>query len=173
MDQRRYACLRTSRSGRPGDGLRYDHDVSDVHGDLHTLAERRLRGKDLVYTKGRRELVEFLAGLTRPSTMPELVDLRPKLTLSSLYRNMTDLEAAGVVQKVIGTDDRTRYELAEELIGHHHHSICTKCGAVADFVVPVAAEQSLETALEKALADSGFELTGHRLDVLGLCLACR
>jgi Fur family transcriptional regulator, ferric uptake regulator len=140
--------------------------------EQHRLAERRVRDAALVYTKGRRELVDLLAGLSRPATMPELIERRPRLTLSSLYRNMTDLEAAGVVQKVIGTDERTRYELAEDLIGHHHHSICTQCGAIDDFVVPSRLERTLETGLERALAESGFRPTGHRLDVLGLCSAC-
>ena len=89
-----------------------------------------------------------------------------------MYRNMTDLEAAGIVQKVIGTDDRTRYELAEALIGHHHHSICVHCGKVDDFVVPPATEHTLESALSDALASAGFRPTGHRLDVVGVCAAC-
>jgi Fe2+ or Zn2+ uptake regulation protein len=141
--------------------------------ELHQLAEQHLRAADLMYTKGRRELVELLAALTGPATMSELLELRPKLTQSSMYRNMTDLEAAGVVHKVIGTDDRTRYELAEGLIGHHHHTICTRCGAVGDFVVPGALERTLDTVLAEALIDSGFEPIGHRLDVLGLCATCR
>jgi Fur family ferric uptake transcriptional regulator len=146
--------------------------MSTGHDDVHELVAQRMRASELVYTKGRRELVELLAGLSRPATMPELLDMRPRLTQSSMYRNMTDLETVGVVQKVIGTDDRTRYELAEELIGHHHHVICTKCGAVDDFVVPPRTERALEAALAKALAETGFTATGHRLDVVGLCATC-
>jgi Fur family ferric uptake transcriptional regulator len=141
--------------------------------DVHHVARKRLGDAELMYTKGRRELVELLARLVRPATMPELLEMRPRLTQSSMYRNMTDLESAGVVQKVVGTDERTRYELAEDLIGHHHHSICTQCGAVADFVVPTRTERALETALGRALSDSRFVPTGHRLDVLGICAACR
>lgn len=141
-------------------------------GDLLGLAEQRIRDADLLFTKGRRELVELLCDLSGPATMPELIELRPKLTMSSLYRNMTDLEGVGVVQKVIGADEHTRYELAEDLIGHHHHSICTTCGSVEDFVVPARTERSLQAALSKALDTSGFQPTGHRLDVLGVCSAC-
>lgn len=139
---------------------------------VHAVADERLRTVGQLYTKGRRELVELLAGFGRPATIPELLELRPRLTQSSMYRNMIDLEGVGIVQKVVGTDDRARFELAEDLIGHHHHSICTKCGAVDDFVVPARVERSLEAALEKALVDSGFRPTGHRLDVMGVCPAC-
>jgi Fe2+ or Zn2+ uptake regulation protein len=140
--------------------------------EIHHLVERRTRQAELMYTKGRREIVELLASIARPATMQELVERRPRLNLGSLYRNMTDLEAVGVVQKVIGADDRTRYELAEDLIGHHHHSICSVCGAVDDFTVSARTEKSLEAALQRALADAGFRPTAHRLDVTGICAAC-
>lgn len=141
-------------------------------GEIHRVVEGRTRQAELVYTRGRREIVELLASIARPTTMQELVERRPRLNLGSLYRNMTDLEAVGVVQKVIGTDDRTRYELAEDLIGHHHHSICSVCGTVDDFTVSTRTERSLEAALERALADAGFRPTAHRLDVIGICAAC-
>ncbi|MBM3798556.1 MAG: transcriptional repressor [Actinobacteria bacterium] len=140
--------------------------------DIHLLVERRMRDTELVYTKGRREIVEMLATITRPTTMQELLDRRPRLNQGSMYRNMTDLETAGVVQKVIGADDRTRYELAEHLIGHHHHSICSQCGAVDDFTISSKMEKSLEAALERALGEAGFHPTAHRLDVIGICASC-
>jgi Fe2+ or Zn2+ uptake regulation protein len=141
--------------------------------DVHELAEQRLRAAEQLYTKGRRELVELLLGLGRPATIPELLEQRPKLTQSSLYRNMVDLEAAGVVHRLLGADDRARFELSEEIIGHHHHLICSMCGAVDDFVVPARTERTLEAALAKAVSDSGFHAHGHRLDVLGVCARCQ
>lgn len=146
--------------------------MADGATDLHLRAEQQVRAADFLYTKGRRQLVELLAALSRPATMPELIERQPRLTLSSLYRNMTDLETAGVVQKVIGSDEHTRYELAEDLIGHHHHTICTRCGAVDDFVISARTEKALDAALERALTESGFRPTGHRLDVVGICTTC-
>ncbi len=140
--------------------------------DVHELVGRRLRESDQMYTKGRRELVELLLSFGRPASMPDLLELRPKLTQSSMYRNMTDLESAGVVQKIVGTDERTRFELAETLIGHHHHLICSECGAVDDFEVPEQVERALEADLQQALAGTGFRAHGHRLDVIGVCSRC-
>ena len=140
--------------------------------DVHDLVGRRLRDADQMYTKGRRELVELLLAFGRPASMPDLLELRPKLTQSSMYRNMTDLETAGIVQKIIGTDERTRFELAEQLIGHHHHLICTQCGAVDDFEVPHSTEEALEADLQQALNGTGFHARSHRLDVIGICARC-
>ncbi len=143
-------------------------DVAEVH----KLISGRMRESGQLYTKGRRHLVELLAAAGRPATIAELLEGGPRLTQSSLYRNMVDLESVGIVQRVVGTDDLTRYELSEEIIGHHHHVVCTECGAVDDFVVPARAERSLDTAIAKALEDTGFVPTAHRLDVLGTCAAC-
>ncbi len=141
-------------------------------GELHRLAKRRVQEADRMYTKGRSELVELLASLEGPATMPELIELQPRLTVSSMYRNMTDLETIGVVQKVIGADEHTRYELAEDLIGHHHHHICTECGSVGDFAISPQAERSLDATLRNAVRATGFRPTGHRLDIVGICAAC-
>ena len=131
-----------------------------------------LRSADQFYTSGRRELVELLATVGRPATIPDVLQLRPKLTQSSVYRNLVVLEGVGVVQKVVSSDDRARYELAEDLIGHHHHLICESCGRVDDFVVSPRDERRVEAVLEQAIGRSGFRPAGHRLDVVGTCAEC-
>lgn len=141
-------------------------------GQVHDAAALRLRSAEQLYTSGRRELVELLASTGRPATIPDLLETRPKLTQSSVYRNLAMLEEVGVVQKVVSSDDRARFELAEDLMGHHHHLICVSCGRVDDFVVSPRAERSIETVLENAIGDSGFRASGHRLDVVGTCAAC-
>ncbi|MFM7391119.1 MAG: Fur family transcriptional regulator [Actinomycetota bacterium] len=139
---------------------------------IHAEVGRRLRSRGLVYTSGRRQLIEALLGIGRPATVPELRKHRGRLTQSSIYRNLGDLEQAGIVRRVAGHDDHARYELDEYFIGHHHHLICVKCGRVSDFVVPHEAERTLNATLKKAAKVGKFRLTGHRLDALGVCVSC-
>lgn len=139
---------------------------------VHEFAGRRLRDAEQIYTKGRRELVMLLHAYGRPATIPDLLGHGATLTQSSMYRNMVALEAVGVVQKIAGADDRARYELAEQIIGHHHHLICTECGSIDDFVVPSSIERSLDTGLDIVLAERGFKISDHRLDILGTCAEC-
>lgn len=141
-------------------------------GYVHDAAVTRMRAAEQIYTSGRRQLVELLAGVGRPATIHDLLETGPKLTQSSIYRNLATLEEVGVVQKVVSSDDRARYELSEELMGHHHHLICLSCGLVDDFVVPARAERSLEIVLERAIGDTGFRPSGHRLDMVGVCAQC-
>ena len=141
-------------------------------GNVHDAAGSLLRAADQLYTSGRRELVGLLAMVGRPATIPDLLATRPKLTQSSVYRNLAVLEQVGVVQKVVSSDDRARYELAEDLMGHHHHMICVSCGRIDDFVVPPRAERTVESVLERAVSSTGFRTAGHRLDVVGMCAEC-
>ncbi len=138
--------------------------------DLHALVAVRLRRVGQRYTTGRRALVDALADAGRPVTTAELVAARPKLAQSTTYRNLAVLEQAGVVLRVLGSDDYSRYELAEELTGrHHHHLVCVSCGSVEDFEPPRRVEQGLADAIGKL---TGFRALTHRLDLLGTCARC-
>src|SRR5215207_2718606 len=140
--------------------------------DLHDAVAARLRTAAQRYTAGRRQLVELLAEAPRPETIPEILLRAPALAQSSAYRNLVVLEECGVAHRVVTSDERSRYELAEDLMGHHHHLICTGCGRVDDFTVSPQMERSLEAALERAVEGTGFRAAAHRLDVIGTCASC-
>ncbi|MGE3621235.1 MAG: Fur family transcriptional regulator [Acidimicrobiia bacterium] len=140
--------------------------------DLHATATARLQRDGQRYTTKRRALVEALAGAEHPVTIPQLRERRPDLAQSSAYRNLAVLERAGVVHRIVTTDEFARYELAEDLTEHHHHLICSRCGDVADFTVGAALEADLDQALTDVARDSGFQVAHHRLDLVGTCAAC-
>jgi Fe2+ or Zn2+ uptake regulation protein len=149
------------------------HDAPDLlAGDVHTTAVQRLRDVDQRYTSGRRAIVEVLAAVDRPITIAELREARPSLAQSSAYRNLTALEQAGVVHRIVGTDEFARFELAEDLAGHHHHLICSSCGDVSDFTVSPEIEATLAEAFADAAGAAGFQAEHHRLDLLGRCARC-
>lgn len=140
---------------------------------IHDQVATRLRERGLVYTAGRRQLVELLMQQKRPASVPELLKLRAKLTQSSMYRNLADLEQVGIVHRVAGINEHARYELNESFIGHHHHLICVKCGTIDDFIVLPSTERAIDDALHKAAKTVRFSISGHRLDAIGLCSSCK
>ena len=140
--------------------------------DLHATAMTRLHADGQRYTPRRRALVELLAEVDQPLTIPQLLERRHGMAQSSVYRNLAVLEKAGVVHRILTADDFGRYELAEDLTQHHHHLICASCGDVTDFTVPEAVEHDLETALAKVAKRSGFQVRHHRLDLVGTCPRC-
>ncbi len=141
--------------------------------DLHATAADRLRSDDQRYTIQRRALVELMVAQDQPLTIPQLLERQPGLAQSSAYRNLAVLERAGVVHRIVTSDEFARYELAEDLTHHdHHHLICSSCGDVTDFEVSEAMEEELESALVKVARRTGFRVSAHRLDLVGTCPAC-
>lgn len=140
--------------------------------DLHDTVASRLRAEGQRYTEGRRVLVEVLAGAGHPLTMAEVLASHENLAQSSAYRNLAVLERAGVVERIHTTDEWARYELAERLTEHHHHLICSACGAVADVAVPPSLEQAVEEAAAELARQRGYRIETHRLDLVGICPAC-
>lgn len=140
--------------------------------ELDRTAAARLQADGQRYTDNRRELVAVLGAADAPLTIPEILDRRRGLAQSSAYRNLSVLERAGVVRRIVTTDEWARYELAEELTEHHHHLICQACGRVEDFTVSAALERSIDDAMAAAAATAGFALDHHRLDLVGRCARC-
>lgn len=140
--------------------------------DLHPAIAARLDDDGQRYTSGRRRLVEVLVDAGRPLTAAEVL-VEGDLAQSSAYRNLAVLEACGVVNRIAGSDEFARFELAEDLTDHHHHHlICTSCGSVADFTAPDGLERSLEALVQQVAGASGFAADHHRLDLFGRCAAC-
>lgn len=140
--------------------------------DVHATAADRLRRAGHRYTDRRRELVTLLAAAGSPLSIPQILAGRPDLKQSSVYRNLSDLEQAGVVRRVPTDEEHGRYELAEDLTGHHHHLVCSRCGRMRDVQVPVTLEATLDRALDRLARRAGFASVSHRLDLIGLCADC-
>ena len=141
--------------------------------ELHVQVAARLRRVGQRFTPGRRLLVDALVRSPRPVTAAELVASDAGLPQSTAYRNLAVLEQAGVVHRVTGTDEFARFELAEELTGHHHHHlVCLRCGAVEDFDAPAPLERGLADAIRRLTDGTGFRADSHRLDLLGTCATC-
>ena len=140
--------------------------------DLHAAASARLARVDGRYTRQRQGLVELLAGAGQPLTAEEILARAGGVPQSSLYRNLAVLEETGVVHRLAGESGMARFELAEELTGHHHHLVCSSCGAMTDVELPTALETTLGHALDEISRAQRFSIRGHRLDVVGVCASC-
>lgn len=140
--------------------------------ELDRAVNERLLDRELRYTSGRRAIVEGLRNARDPVTLPELLDLVPDLAQSSAYRNLSLLEEAGVVRRLVHGGEHARYELAEALTEHHHHLVCESCGLVRDVKFSDRVERTLDAAIAKVARAERFTARGHALDVYGECADC-
>jgi Fur family ferric uptake transcriptional regulator len=87
----------------------------------------------------------------------------PTVGLATVYRAVAAMQEAGFIEAVGERDGATLYARCGHK-GHHHHLVCTGCGAVVDIECPLAAERD---------GAGGFQVTGHSLVMHGLCPHCR
>lgn len=86
------------------------------------------------------------------------------LGLVTVYRTLARLHDAGLVEEV-ESGGTARYGLAEH---HHDHIVCERCGSLEPL------DSCLLAPLEGIrLPGSDFLVTGHRLDLYGLCRTCQ
>ena len=143
-----------------------------THHEIHAHATELMGKSGQRYTQSRKEIVSAIAAFAQPVGIADLLSSLRDLPQSSLYRNLTVLQDAGVVTRVMSSQDGGLYELAEHLTGHHHHLVCSVCGDVRDVVVPDALEHDLDAALHRLAKREGFALDHHRLDLIGRCTKC-
>lgn len=153
-------------------GSKMEQGIGTRHAELHEAVRRRLTEHDIRYTRGRQSVITALVRLDGPESAADL-HRRMNVPLSSLYRSLTVLDEAGVLEKHHDADGLARYELAEWLTGHHHHLVCVDCGMVEDVQLDPAAEKWLERMAVQAARAAGYDQTGHNLEVEGLCESCR
>jgi Fur family transcriptional regulator, ferric uptake regulator len=89
-----------------------------------------------------------------------------KLGLATVYRTLGLLAEAGVIDALSHRPGELCYRLCGP--GHHHHLVCSSCHRVVEL-----ADCELDPWLERISEAHGFVTTGHRLEVSGLCAACR
>ena len=143
-----------------------------MNAELHITVAERLAAIGQRYTPGRRLLVDALVRAGSPLQLPDILGRNRDLKQSSVYRNLAALEQAGVVRRVLTDEGFGRYELAEDLTGHHHHLVCSNCGAVEDVDFAPGFERTLEAELAELADRTGFSTVSHRLDLIGLCRGC-
>ena len=89
-----------------------------------------------------------------------------RVSRSTVYRALAELEKAGLLRKVARSNDREIYE-HDYGYPQHDHLICKKCGELTEFQNP-----ELKEILQQVAAGYGFRMEGHRLEVSGICATC-
>ncbi|MDH3588958.1 MAG: ferric iron uptake transcriptional regulator [Gammaproteobacteria bacterium] len=95
-----------------------------------------------------------------------LQDSGEDIGLATVYRVLTQFEAAGLVNRHRFEGGHSVFEVDQG--GHHDHIVCVECGKVDEFVDEVIEKR------QSAIADRlGYEMTDHSLHIYGICRDCR
>ena len=140
--------------------------------EIHTAVATALADAEVRYTTTRRTVIDVLAATGRPLTVADVCE-RAAAPQSSVYRILATFEELGLVHRLTNdASEFARFELAEDLLGHHHHLACARCGAMTDVILPPGLEAELDRALSRLARVQRFTVDAHRLDVIGTCATC-
>jgi Fur family peroxide stress response transcriptional regulator len=111
-------------------------------------------------------LLETMSHPTADEIYKALEGKFPNMSVATIYNNLRVFKEAGLVRELTYGDASSRFDanVSEE----HYHAICNECGSIFDFHYPYLSE--VEAAAEK---DAGFKVTGHRMEVYGVCEKCQ
>jgi len=140
------------------------------------LIEQRLeqfvdlcRRRGLKVTHQRLEIFRELASTAAHPTAEQIfkrvrIQL-PKVSLDTVYRTLSTLQAHGLITRVEALDDRGRFDANLE---RHHHFICAECKRVHDIYWP-----SLDRINPPGEAKSLGEVHQICAELRGICRSCQ
>ncbi len=129
-----------------------------------------LRDAGFRATTTRIQLLLLLEKAGTPLSIQKIEELwngdAPDIT--TLYRSLTDLSAAGIVRRMDLNTGIAHFEYTPSR-PHHHHIVCSDCGKVEELAY--CALGGLENKL--ALESKHFKsIYSHNLEFFGHCSAC-
>ncbi len=132
------------------------------------MNENVLKSTDLKTTKSRLAILKILDKSSEPMTAEDIYSLvvaEVNMSLSTTYRTLGTLAEKGILLKNLSQDGKTYYQINNHQ--HKHQLVCTLCSET----VPI--EDCPLTTLEENLTQkTGFVITGHSLEFLGICPKC-
>ncbi|MCI1965436.1 MAG: transcriptional repressor [Oscillospiraceae bacterium] len=132
-------------------------------------SERRLKNCGLKITRQRREIIKILEQSTRPVSAENIfLALRQQggtVSLSTVYRVLEILVNKKAVRRLNTVDESgALFELDDT---HRHYLVCLGCHKM----FPLD-DCPLETYEKKLTCQTGFDVTGHSLEIYGYCRDC-
>src|ERR1700759_819013 len=138
--------------------------VSEIDGSL----VGKLRERGLRVTPQRIVIQRALCGesqhMTAEQVLARVSDVLPGTSLPTVYATLELLEGLGLVRRV-GTGNGAL--VFDSRVEPHAHTVCRRCGAMADLEGTAAPDDALARA-----GDTGFVPDHAQLVVWGLCRNC-
>lgn len=114
-----------------------------------------------------RTIVSSQGHLTPSAIYAKVHQKYPNIGLVTIYRTLDMLDKLGLICEVhVGGGCRSY--LVRRPSEHHHHLICSDCGAVVDFT-----DCDLSELEQRLSQETGFEIKSHLLELLGRCQSCQ
>jgi Fur family peroxide stress response transcriptional regulator len=95
----------------------------------------------------------------------EVKKVHPTVSIATVYKTLQILTEQGMIQELDLPESKARFDSFME---PHINLVCLRCGNISDVEDPTAREMVARVA-----ARAEFTRTAQRLDIYGICKACR
>lgn len=127
-----------------------------------TQLEQALRAAGVRVTRQRAALLRVIAASDDHPDAAELHARAEKagvgVSLATVYRTLTTLQAQGVIEKLEFQGEPARWEAADQT--HHDHMIDLDTGEVMEFT-----NERIEKLQAEIAAEMGYDIVHHRLEL--------
>ncbi len=129
------------------------------------MSRQNLKQAGLKVTQPRMKILKLLEATDKRHVTAEdvykmLLNKKEDIGLATVYRVLTQFEAAGLVVRHHFEGGQAVFELAND--DHHDHMVCLKTGKIVEFYDDIIEKRQKEIAKEH-----GFEITDHVLVLYG------
>ena len=128
------------------------------------MESKDLRKAGLKVTGPRLKILEILEGsptrhMSAEGIYKRLIESNEDIGLATVYRVLTQFQAAGLVSRHHFEDGMAVFELNQGT--HHDHIVCLDCGRVEEFI-----DESIEERQEEIAERLGYELRDHAMTLV-------
>ncbi|SFV61909.1 Ferric uptake regulation protein FUR [hydrothermal vent metagenome] len=143
--------------------------------DYETLLisfKKILKDNGLKFTKQRDIILKTLYSNSGHFTPEELLLIIKKsypdikIGIATIYRTLSLLEESKIVDSISFGAKGKKYEIGVK--EHHDHLLCIKCGKIIEFL-----DETIELQQEIIAKKFNFEMTGHNMNIIGICNECQ
>ena len=129
------------------------------------MSRQDLKQAGLKVTQPRMKILKLLEATDKRHVTAEdvykmLLKKKEDIGLATVYRVLTQFEAAGLVVRHHFEGGQSVFELAND--EHHDHMVCLKTGKIVEFYDEIIEKRQKEIAKEH-----GFEISDHALVLYG------
>ena len=124
-----------------------------------------LEDRGLRRTVARIAVTGRIEQLSGAFTAEQLCRDLPGVGRATVYRTIRHLVDAGALCKLPILDGAPKYSIAR--VEHHHHTICSRCGAVGEF-----RHSTVERVMRSLAKDIDGDIIGHRMEIFITCKSC-
>jgi len=143
----------------------------EIHHDERSQFEAVLAAVDASRIDDRLAVLDCFLAADEHLTLARLEELvaavRPDLRDRAFLRETMEMFRQFGFAQVRSFDSRETVWEHRHLGAHHDHLICTRCGAIEEFV-----SREMEDLQLRIARDKGFHPLQHKMEIYGLCAAC-